>query len=227
MSVSSRRPVPPRASVSLAHNGVLFLDEFRNSRRTPGGLRQPLEDGKVTITRSATSATFPARLMLAAAITRALADTCPIPAGVPVQPDADTPVPFQDFRAPARQDRHPYRILPCVQRPRREKTRESSSSIRDRVNLARAIQKERFSGAGISCNAHMSGRQIKQFCSLCPESKKLMEMAVDQLGLSARGFTRIIKAARTIADLEGCDQIRHHHISEAIHYRSLMSSGMQ
>jgi magnesium chelatase family protein len=104
---------------------------------------------------------------------------------------------------------------------------ESSSSIRDRVNLARAIQKERFSGAGISCNAHMSGRQIKQFCSLCPESKKLMEMAVDQLGLSARGFTRIIKAARTIADLEGCDQIRHHHISEAIHYRSLMSSGMQ
>ena len=104
---------------------------------------------------------------------------------------------------------------------------ESSQAIRARVNLARAVQKERFSGAGISCNAHMSGRHIKEFCPLCPESKKLMEMAVDKLGLSARGFTRIIKASRTIADLEGSAQIRPHHVSEAIHYRSLMAAGLK
>lgn len=218
---------PRPGEVSLAHNGVLFLDEFPEFKKNAlEVLRQPLEDGKVTITRSSTSATFPARLMLAAAMN-------PCPCGYLSDPRRAcrcSQMQIRQYRSRISGpllDRIDIHIeVPSVRFSDLEGRRagESSQAIRERVNRARTVQKDRFSGSGISCNAHMTGRHMKQFCPLCAESKKLMEMAVDRLGLSARGFARIIKAARTIADLEGCEQIRHHHVSEAIHYRSLMSA---
>jgi magnesium chelatase family protein len=216
---------PRPGEVSLAHNGVLFLDEFPEFKKNAlEVLRQPLEDGKVTITRSATSATFPARLMLAAAMN-------PCPCGYLSDPRRACRCSQQQVRQYRAKisgpllDRIDIHIeVPSVRFSDLDSRRqgESSQAIRERVNRAREVQKERFAGAGISCNAHMSARHIREFCRLCPESKKLMEVALDHLGLSARGFTRIIKAARTIADLEGSTDIRHPHVSEAIHYRSLM-----
>lgn len=221
---------PRPGEVSLAHNGVLFLDEFPEFKKNAlEVLRQPLEDGRVTITRAATSATFPARLMLAAAMN-------PCPCGYLSDPRRVCRCSQQQVRQYRSRisgpllDRIDIHIeVPSVRFSDLEGRNpgESSQAIRERVNRARAVQKERFSGAGISCNAHMTGRHMKQFCPLCPESKKLLEMAVDRLGLSARGFTRIIKAARTIADLEGSTEIRHPHVSEAIHYRSLIAVGLK
>lgn len=216
---------PRPGEVSLAHNGVLFLDEFPEFKKNAlEVLRQPLEDGRVTITRAATSATFPARLMLAVAMN-------PCPCGYLSDPRRVcrcSQMQIRQYRSRISGpllDRIDIHIeVPSVRFSDLEGRGpgESSRAIRERVNRARAVQQERFSGAGISCNAHMTGRHVKQFCPLCPESKKLLEAAVDRLGLSARGFTRIIKTARTIADLEGSADIRHHHVSEAIQYRSLM-----
>lgn len=221
---------PRPGEVSLAHNGVLFLDEFPEFKKNAlEVLRQPLEDGKVTITRSSTSATFPARLMLAAAMN-------PCPCGYLSDPRRAcrcSQMQIRQYRAKISGpllDRIDIHIeVPSVRFCDLEsrKPGESSKAIRERVNRARAVQKERFAGTGITCNAHMSARHMKEFCRLCPESKRLMEMAVDQLGLSARGFTRIIKAARTIADLDGSAAIRSSHVSEAIQYRSLVPAGLK
>lgn len=98
---------------------------------------------------------------------------------------------------------------------------ESSASIRIRVEQARQVQRERFSGSGTICNAAMKPRQIRQFCALDEAGQKLMEMVTDRLGFSARTYTRILKVSRTIADLSGCEQIRQEHLAEAIQYRSL------
>ncbi len=221
---------PRPGEVSLAHNGVLFLDEFPEFKKNAlEVLRQPLEDGRVTITRSSTSATFPARLMLAAAMN-------PCPCGYLSDPRRAcrcSQLQIRQYRSRISGpllDRIDIHIeVPSVRFSDLEGRRpgETSDSIRERVNRARAAQKERLAGTAISCNAHMSARHIREFCRLCPESKRLMEMAVDRLGLSARGFTRILKTARTIADLEGSRDIRHPHVSEAIQYRSLMSAGLK
>ena len=221
---------PRPGEVSLAHHGVLFLDELPEFKKNAlEVLRQPLEDGQVTITRSSSSATYPARLMLAAAMN-------PCPCGYLSDPQRACRCGQAQIRQYRSRISGPLldRIDIHMEVPslrfcdlEGRNPGESSAAIRERVNRARETQKRRLSGTGIACNAHMSNRHIKEFCRLCPESKKLLEMAVDKLGLSARGYTRIIKAARTIADLEGSNEIRPPHFSEAIQYRNLVNAGFR
>ena len=221
--------MPKPGEISLAHNGVLFLDELPEFRRNVlEVLRQPLEDGQVTITRSAVTATYPAKFMLVAAMNPCpcgyLADarrSCRCSAQQIRQYRARVSGPLLD-----RIDIHvevpslPYRELAATGRA------ESSAAVRRRVQKAREIQQQRFDGGPTRLNARMSGRQIREFCLLGEESQRLMEMAVERLGLSARAYTRVLKVARTIADLDGEADIGPQHVSEAIQYRALDRSAV-
>jgi len=186
-------------------------------------LRQPLEDGQVTITRSAVTATYPAKFMLVAAMNPCpcgyLADArrgCRCSAQQVRQYRSRVSGPLLD-----RIDIHvevpslPYRELAATARA------ESSAAVRRRVQKAREVQARRFDGGPARLNARMTGKQLREFCPLGAESQKLMEMAVDRLGLSARAYTRVLKVARTIADLDGEADIGPQHVSEAIQYRAL------
>jgi len=215
--------VPRPGEISLAHNGVLFLDELPEFKRNVLELlRQPLEEGAVTITRASATARYPARFMLVAAMN-------PCPCGYFTDPQHTcrcTPQQIRQYRAKISGpllDRIDIHIeVPSVRYRDLATTgdNESSESIKKRVERARAIQSARL-GNGRGCNAHMTNRQIRTHCVLNGESKQLIEMAIDRLGLSARAYTKIAKVARTIADLEGEDAIEPHHISEAIQYRNL------
>ncbi len=215
--------VPRPGEISLAHNGVLFLDELPEFKRNVlEVLRQPLEGGFITVSRSSASATYPARFMLVAAMN-------PCPCGYFTDSRRQcrcTPHQIRQYRAKISGpllDRIDIHIeVPSVsyRELAGHSDEEKSETIKGRVNRAREIQKSRFRKEG-SCNAAMSSRQIKKYCILDEESRKLIEMAVDRLGLSARAYTRILKVARTIADLEGEVEIGHIHISEAIQYRTL------
>lgn len=216
--------IPKPGEVSLAHNGVLFLDELPEFRKNVlEVLRQPLEDGHVTISRASMSLTYPARFMLVAAM-----NPCPCGFyGSTKHTCSCTHLQMQKYRSRIsgplldRIDIHVevpalnYKELASIN------PGESSEEIRRRVNMARRRQKERFGGKSIHCNAQMNSRLIKKFCALDTESHKLLEVAVNRLGLSARAYNRILKIARTIADLEGESSISPVHISEAIQYRSL------
>jgi len=210
--------------VSLAHNGVLFLDELPEFRKNNlEMMRQPLEDGTVTIARASTSLTYPSRFMLVAAMN-------PCPCGYYGDPkhECSCTVPqIQRYRARVSGpllDRIDIQIeVPSVRHRdlTTDESGEASSVIRERVNRARDIQLSRFKGHRVFCNGQMTNRHIKRFCPIGGASQRLLETAIDRLGLSARAYVRIVKAARTIADLEGMEQIAEAHISEAIQYRSL------
>ncbi|MBW2561287.1 MAG: ATP-binding protein, partial [Deltaproteobacteria bacterium] len=201
----------------------LFLDELPEFKRNVlEVLRQPLESGSITVSRSSASATYPARFMLVAAMN-------PCPCGYFTDSRRQcrcTPHQIRHYRAKISGpllDRIDIHIeVPSVRYKELagREGGETSETIKGRVNGARDIQKERFRGAA-ACNAGMSNKQIKRHCILDEESRRLIEMAVDRLGLSARAYTRILKVARTIADLEGESEIRHPHVSEAIQYRTL------
>jgi magnesium chelatase family protein len=216
---------PRPGEVSLAHDGVLFLDELPEFRRNVlEVLRQPLEDGHVTLSRAAISLTYPARFTLVAAMN-------PCPCGH--HGDA--------FRAcvcdPAAVQRYLSRISgPLLDRidlhlrvpgvhPGElsgDRAEESSARIRVRVQLARERQRARFAGQGcIHANAHMGPRELRRYCRLDRPSEELLRSAMARLGLSARAFHRVLKVARTIADLAGADDIGEPHLGEAIQYRTL------
>ncbi|MBW2122767.1 MAG: YifB family Mg chelatase-like AAA ATPase, partial [Deltaproteobacteria bacterium] len=215
---------PRPGEVSLAHNGVLFLDELPEFRKNNlEMMRQPLEDGRLTISRAATSLTYPSRFMLVAAMN-------PCPCGYYSDPNNEcvcTALQIQRYRAKVSGpllDRIDIQIeVPAVRyRDMADQgSGESSKVIRERVNRARRIQLERFKGHRIYCNGQMTNRHIKKFCTIDEGSRQLLETAIDKLGLSARAYIRILKVARTIADLEGRESISRAHISEAIQYRSL------
>ena len=216
--------VPKPGEVSLAHHGLLFLDELPEfKRKVLEDLRQPVEDGLVTVARSGYSVVFPASFMLFAAmnpcadVRRGLAGAeadCtesekaryyskisgPLLDRIDIQLEVPE-VKFRDIvsRAPA----------------------ECSAAIRARVTRARARQTERFAGRRIFANAQMGPREVKAYCALPPEAESLLEMAVTKLGFSARGYDRVLKVARTIADLDGSDAIATPHVSEAVQYRML------
>jgi magnesium chelatase family protein len=216
--------VPRPGEISLAHHGVLFLDELSEFKKhVLEVLRQPLEDGYVVITRSVITTTYPARFTLVAAMN-------PCPCGYYGDPRRECGCTLRQIRQYKSKISGPLldRIDIHVEVPSvkyRELAAKSggedSAQIKNRVEVAREIQRKRFQGHGARTNAHMTGRQIKQFCALGGESQALLEMAMEKLGLSARAYTRILKVARTIADLEGEEEISSGHISEAIQYRSL------
>jgi magnesium chelatase family protein len=216
--------IPKPGEVSLSHNGVLFLDELPEFKKNAlEVMRQPLEDGKVTIARALTSLTYPARFMLIAAMN-------PCPCGFYSDPQQEctcTLPQIQRYKAKIsgplldRIDIHveipPVRFRDLTT----EHPGESSTQIKKRVEKARVIQQERFRGKKIHCNAQMVTRHIKKYCQIDESSQRLLERAMEKLGLSARAYTRILKVSRTIADLEEEEHIQPHHISEAIQYRSL------
>src|SRR5436190_13591171 len=216
--------VPRPGEVSLAHNGVLFLDELPEFQRNVlEVLRQPLEDGLVTIARASMSLTFPARFMLAAAMN-------PCPCGFFNDPSRQctcTPPLIQRYVSKISGpllDRIDIHIdMPAVKyrELRDDAGGDTSDQIRTRVMTARRRQLERYQGEKIYCNAQMSSRQIGKYCNISPECERLLENAMTRLGLSARAHDRILKVARTIADLEGAESISTTNISEAIQYRSL------
>lgn len=216
--------IPRPGEVSLAHHGVLFLDELPEfPREVLEVLRQPLEDGRVTIARAAISLAFPARFMLTAAMN-------PCPCGFYGDPfKSCTCNPLQIHRYQSRisgplLDRFDIQIeVPRLKEVEFDNTSttETSAVIRGRVEAARCIQQNRFQGRHCFCNAQMGSKELKEFCGLEPSGKDLLRQAVQRYNLSARAYTRILKVARTIADLDGATEIHPGHLGEAIQYRSL------
>ena len=215
--------IPRPGEVSLAHNGVLFLDEVAEFRKNVlEVLRQPLEDGVVTISRAAISITYPSDFMLICAM-----NPCPCGFMGDTRKDCDcTPMIVKRYRSKLSGpllDRIDIHVdVPRVRfnELSSDRSGESSFDVKKRVDRARALQKERFKKLKIFSNAAMASRHIKKFCVLDDASKALLEKAVERLGLSARAYTRILKVARTIADLEGAVDIDASHLSEAIQYRT-------
>ncbi|MCS6873490.1 MAG: YifB family Mg chelatase-like AAA ATPase [Pyrinomonadaceae bacterium] len=217
--------VPRPGEVSLAHNGVLFLDELPEfDRSVLEALRQPLEDKCVTISRASMSVTFPANFTLVAAM-----NPCPCGYFGSGRECRCTPAQIQRYvnkvSGPLL-DRIDIHIeVPAVDirelRSRSASMSESSSAIRERVVRARKIQLQRFAKEGIFFNSAMSSSQIRKYCELDSESESILEQAILRQGLSARAHDRILKVARTIADLDGSEKIQPRHIAEAVMYRSL------
>jgi magnesium chelatase family protein len=218
---SSPRP----GEVSLAHGGVLFLDELPEFRRNVlEVLRQPMEDGVVTLSRAAVSLTYPARFMLAAAM-----NPCPCGYfGDPVHPCSCSPLSIERYRSrisgPLLDRIDIHLEVPAVVYGDLvgEQAGETSGIIRGRVERARAIQRARFQGQrGVHANAHMTARDLRRHCRLSEPVELVLRQAVNRLGLSARAYHRVLKIARTIADLAGAAELTTAHVSEAIQYRSL------
>lgn len=216
--------IPKPGEISLAHNGVLFLDEFPEFRREAmEAMRQPIEDGKVTISRVAGSLTYPSSIMLVAAMN-------PCPCGFFGHPtrtcicsqnavrkylnkisgpmldrlDLHIEVPPVDYKSLSSS-------APC----------ETSAQIRERVNNARRIQVKRYEGTGITCNARLTPDMLKEYCKTTDDAGDYLRISFDRLGMSARAYDRILKVARTAADLEGSEIIKKSHIFTAISFRSL------
>lgn len=214
--------IPRPGEISLAHNGVLFLDEMPEfDRRVLEVLRQPLEEGRITIARAARTASFPARFVLVAAM-----NPCPCGfAGDDRRPCRCTPSQVARYRGrlsgPLRD-----RIDLVVQVPAVSVTAitdgepgESSERVRDRVCAARGRQHARYGATGPRANAELRGRAILQTCRPDAPGKALLRTAVERIGLSARGYDRVLKVARTIADLDGADGVTGDHVAEALQYR--------
>lgn len=218
--------IPRPGEVSLSHNGVLFLDELPEfPRNVLEVMRQPLEDGNVCIARASMSLTFPARFMLAAAM-----NPCPCGYHGSGRDCRCSPPMIQRYVSKISgplMDRIDIHIdVPAVNYKElrgSDSKSESSAQIRDRVMRTREVQLNRFAAAGerIYSNAQMSTRQIRTYCDLGTDSERMLERAMQQQGLSARAHDRILKVARTIADMDGAAQIEAKHIAEAIQYRTL------
>jgi magnesium chelatase family protein len=216
---------PRPGEVSLSHHGVLFLDELPEfNKNVLENLRQPLEDGKVTISRAAISLSYPARFMLAAALN-------PCPCGFYTDKRHKCTCNEEQIRkymakisGPLfdRIDIHTEVPALTYEELTQKVPGRDSASMREEVKAARATQTARFRDSkNIFCNAHMESKHIRSFCELDDASKELLKTAIEKLGLSARAYDRILKVARTIADLSQSDNIKSAHISEAIQYRSL------
>jgi magnesium chelatase family protein len=215
---------PMPGEISMAHNGVLFLDELPEfNRRTLEVLRQPLEDCVVTISRALRSTTFPCDFMLVAALN-------PCPCGYRSDPRRDchcTPPQVEKYMGKISGpllDRIDIHVeVPAAEFKELSSTQAgtSSESIREQVINARKAQLERFGDSSINYNAQMSSKQIRQFCKLDDECMNILKISVNELGLSARAHDKVLRLSRTIADLEASTEIQVHHLTEAINYRML------
>lgn len=216
--------VPGPGEISLAHNGVLFLDEFPEFKRSAlEVMRQPLEDGEVSISRAAGKITLPSRFMLVAAM-----NPCPCGyLGDKSRRCRCSPVQIQRYRSRLsgplldRIDIHVEAPALSIDELRTASPGESSAAMRERIVAARAVQRRRFAGTPLRCNAGMSSKHLREFCALTPEQGMMLQRAMERLGLSARAYDRVLKVARTIADLAGTPEIATPHLLEAINYRSL------
>lgn len=216
--------IPRPGEVSLAHNGVLFLDELPEfERNVLEVLRQPLEDHKVTISRAAMSLTFPSSFMLVAAMN-------PCPCGFFNDPTRDckcSPPQIQRYIAKIsgplldRIDIHIDVPAVKVRELSEAEAAEGSAEIRVRVKQARQLQQERYAGENVFCNAQMTPRLLRKYCQLEVATQTMLERAITKYGLSARAYDRILKVSRTIADLEGVEQVSGDHIAEAVNFRTL------
>ena len=213
--------IPGPGEVSLAHNGVLFLDELPEFKRSAlEVLRQPLEDGEVTISRSAGIITLPCRFMLVAAMN-------PTPCGYIGEECTDTPAQIQRYRSKTsgplldRIDLHVEAPSLSIEDLRKSNPGEDSASIRGRIDEARQVQRQRFSQEAITCNARMGQQHLRKYCRISTAMGDLLQQAMEQLRLSARAYHRILKVSRTIADLDDQQDIQPQHLLEAIQYRSL------
>ncbi len=224
VGLSGGGAIPKPGEISLAHNGVLFLDELPEfSRTTMEIMRQPIEDGVISISRAQATVTYPCSVMLVCAMN-------PCPCGYYGHPtrectcargsaerylskvsgplldrvDIHIEVPPVDFESLSDDERG-----------------EKSADIKKRVNKARLIQQKRLEGTGISCNAHMTASQTREFCKLTDDAKDMLKVVFDRLSLSARAYDKILRVARTIADLEASETVNEEHVAEAVQYRSL------
>lgn len=223
-SLTGGGSIPRPGEISLAHNGVLFLDELPEfPRQVLEVLRQPIEDGNILISRAKMSVTYPCSIMLVAAMN-------PCPCGYYGHPSRECTC------SPKKVSSYLSRLSgPLLDRIdinievapveysqlTSENKEEKSEVIRERVNNARKIQLERYKNISANCNAVLDSANMQEFCKLEPAASNILEKVFDSLGLSARSYDKIIKVARTIADLENSEIIKKHHISEAVQYRSL------
>jgi magnesium chelatase family protein len=213
---------PTPGEISLAHHGVLFLDELPEFKRSVlETMRQPLEEGRVTISRAAGTMTFPSQFMLIAAMN-------PTPDGKMPHESKSSPREIQSYLGRIsgplldRVDLHIEVPQVKFRDITSERTGEASAQIRERVIAARRRQQARFKDKPkITCNARMGSRELKEHCALEEATMELLKFAMTDLNLSARAYDRILKVARTIADLAGTEKIASEHVSEAIQYRSL------
>ena len=213
---------PTPGEISLAHHGVLFLDELPEFKRSVlETMRQPLEEGRVTISRAAGTMTFPSQFMLIAAMN-------PTPDGKMPQESNSSPREIQNYLGRIsgplldRIDLHIEVPQVKFREISGDRTGETSAQIRERVIAARQRQNLRFAGRpGTTCNARMNTRELKQFCALDDSTRDLLKLAMTDYNLSARAYDRILKVARTIADLAGAENLAPDHVSEAIQFRSL------
>lgn len=221
--------IPMPGEISMAHNGVLFLDELPEFKRSAlEVMRQPLEDGSVSISRARMSVSYPSRIMLVASMN-------PSPTGDwydPTDPSGSTPAQMQRYLSKIsgplldRIDLHIEVQKVSYEELSSKAKGEPSAAIRKRVIEAREVQTRRFMGIeGIYCNAQMNTKMSRKICALDTAGKQMLKKAMTALGLSARAYDRILKVSRTIADLEQSENIRSNHIAEAIQYRSLDREG--
>jgi len=214
---------PKPGEISLSHNGLLFLDEFPEfGKNVLETLRQPLEDGQVTISRVSGTVTFPSQFMLVCAMNPCKCGWYGHPAGR-CQCSEQSVTNYHSRLSGPLLDR--LDLVLEVQALEYDELRvyapaESSAAIRGRVNRARAVQTERYKETGLNCNARMGPGELKVHCCLDDDADQIMRGAFDRLGLTARSHDRILRVARTIADLDGVEKIDATHLAEAIQYRT-------
>ncbi len=217
-----QNPVP--GEISLAHKGVLFLDELPEfNRKTIEVLRQPLEEGVINISRSQSRVTFPARFLLISAM-----NPCPCGNyGNPYKQCSCTPSQIKNYRSKISgpiMDRIDLKVwMDHISEEELLKAPEGepSSVIRERVKKAHSIQRERFKNSKTDYNGNMTEAEIRKYCVLSDDAKRLLSSAISRFNLSGREYSKILKVARTIADMEEEDQIKQHHIAEALQYRTI------
>ena len=216
--------VPHPGELSLSHNGVLFLDELPEfSRASMETMRQPVEDGVITISRVSGTLTYPCETMLICAMNPCPCGyfghptkKCTCPQGAPAKYLSKVSGPLLD-----RLDIHIEVPQVDFKKLSDDEKGESSAEIKKRVDRARKIQQKRFEGTDIKCNAKMSASMTRKYCKIDEKEKAFLEQSFEKLGLSARAYDKILRVARTIADLDGCENIELIHLTEAVQYRSL------